>query len=218
MNLEELKFDENGLIPAVVQDARTHRVLTLAYMNRESLAVTLREGRTCFYSRSRRTLWRKGETSGNVQRVVRVTADCDGDALLVEVEPAGPACHTGEESCFFRPLEGAPDGGAAQARFSLDGLYGLLLGRKAERPAGSYTTYLFDKGREKILKKVGEECTEVIIGAMKDSREETVFEVADLTYHVLVLLAEMGVTPDEVRAELARRHVVDRKVKQETMQ
>lgn len=218
MNLEELKFDENGLIPAVVQDARTHRVLTLAYMNRESLAITLREGRTCFYSRSRRTLWRKGETSGNVQRVVRVTADCDGDALLVEVEPAGPACHTGEESCFFRPLEGAPDGGAAQARFSLDGLYGLLLGRKAERPAGSYTTYLFDKGREKILKKVGEECTEVIIGAMKDSREETVFEVADLTYHVLVLLAEMGVTPDEVRAELARRHVVDHKVKQETMQ
>lgn len=218
MNLEELKFDEKGLIPAVVQDARTHRVLTLAYMNRESLAVTLREGRTCFYSRSRRTLWRKGETSGNVQRVVRVTADCDDDALLVEVEPAGPACHTGEESCFFRPLEGAPDGGAAQARFSLDGLYGLLLGRKAERPAGSYTTYLFDKGREKILKKVGEECTEVIIGAMKDNREETVFEVADLTYHVLVLLAEMGVTPDEVRAELARRHVVDRKVKQETMQ
>lgn len=218
MNLEELKFDENGLIPAVVQDARTHRVLTLAYMNRESLAVTLREGRTCFYSRSRRTLWRKGETSGNVQRVVRVTADCDDDALLVEVEPAGPACHTGEESCFFRPLEGAPDGGAAQARFSLDGLYGLLLGRKAERPAGSYTTYLFDKGREKILKKVGEECTEVIIGAMKDNREETVFEVADLTYHVLVLLAEMGVTPDEVRAELARRHVVDHKVKQETMQ
>ena len=218
MNLEELKFDENGLIPAVVQDARTHRVLTLAYMNRESLAVTLREGRTCFYSRSRRTLWRKGETSGNVQRVVRVTADCDDDALLVEVEPAGPACHTGEESCFFRPLEGAPDGGAAQARFSLDGLYGLLLDRKAERPAGSYTTYLFDKGREKILKKVGEECTEVIIGAMKDNREETVFEVADLTYHVLVLLAEMGVTPDEVRAELARRHVVDHKVKQETMQ
>lgn len=218
MNLEELKFDENGLIPAVVQDARTHRVLTLAYMNRESLAVTLREGRTCFYSRSRRTLWRKGETSGNVQRVVRVTADCDGDALLVEVEPAGPACHTGEESCFFRPLEGAPDSGAAEARFSLDGLYELLLGRKAERPAGSYTTYLFDKGREKILKKVGEECTEVIIGAMKDNREETVFEVADLTYHVLVLLAEMGVTPDEVRAELARRHVVDHKVKQETMQ
>lgn len=218
MNLEELKFDEKGLIPAVVQDARTHRVLTLAYMNRESLAITLREGRTCFYSRSRRTLWRKGETSGNVQRVVRVTADCDGDALLVEVEPAGPACHTGEESCFFRPLEGAPDSGAAEARFSLDGLYELLLGRKAERPAGSYTTYLFDKGREKILKKVGEECTEVIIGAMKDSREETVFEVADLTYHVLVLLAEMGVTPDEVRAELARRHVVDRKVKQETMQ
>lgn len=218
MNLEELKFDENGLIPAVVQDARTHRVLTLAYMNRESLAITLREGRTCFYSRSRRTLWRKGETSGNVQRVVRVTADCDGDALLVEVEPAGPACHTGEESCFFRPLEGAPDSGAAEARFSLDGLYELLLGRKAERPAGSYTTYLFDKGREKILKKVGEECTEVIIGAMKDNREETVFEVADLTYHVLVLLAEMGVTPDEVRAELARRHVVDHKVKQETMQ
>ena len=216
MNPGELRFDENGLIPAVVQDARTGRVLTLAYMNRESLAITLREGRTCFYSRSRRTLWRKGETSGNVQRVVRVTADCDGDALLVEVEPAGPACHTGRESCFFEPLDGAPEGDAA--RFSLDGLYALLLERRAQRPAGSYTTYLFDKGREKILKKVGEECTEVVIGAMKGSREETVFEVADLTYHVLVLLAEMGVTPDQVRQELARRHVVDHKVKQETLQ
>lgn len=216
MNPEKLRFDGNGLIPAVVQDARTGRVLTLAYMNRESLAITLREGRTCFYSRSRRTLWRKGETSGNVQRVVRVTADCDGDALLVEVEPAGPACHTGRESCFFEPLAGAPAGDAA--RFSLDGLYALLLERRAQRPAGSYTTYLFDKGREKILKKVGEECTEVVIGAMKGSREETVFEVADLTYHVLVLLAEMGVAPDQVRQELARRHVVDHKVKQETLQ
>lgn len=216
MNPEKLRFDGNGLIPAVVQDARTGRVLTLAYMNRESLAITLREGRTCFYSRSRRTLWRKGETSGNVQRVVRVTADCDGDALLVEVEPAGPACHTGRESCFFEPLDGAPADDAA--RFSLDGLYALLLERREQRPAGSYTTYLFDKGREKILKKVGEECTEVVIGAMKGSREETVFEVADLTYHVLVLLAEMGVTPDQVRQELARRHVVDHKVKQETLQ
>ena len=218
MNLEELKFDENGLIPAVVQDARTHRVLTLAYMNRESLAVTLREGRTCFYSRSRRTLWRKGETSGNVQRVVRVTADCDGDALLVEVEPAGPACHTGEESCFFRPLEGAPDGGAAQARFSLDGLYELLLGRKAERPAGSYTTYLFDKGREKILKKVGEECTEVIIAGEKEDKAETVYEISDLAYHVLVLMVSAGITVEDVTRELEKRHVIDHKVKQERMQ
>ena len=214
MELNELKFDAHGLIPAVVQDFRTRQVLTLAYMNRESLEITLREKRTCFYSRSRRTLWRKGETSGNVQHVVRISADCDGDALVVEVLPNGPACHTGADTCFFRLLYGD----AAEAPFSLDGLYRLLLSRKAERPAGSYTTYLFDKGREKILKKVGEECTEVVIGAMKGSREETIFEVSDLAYHVLVLMAEMGITPEDIRAELASRHVIDHKVKQETMQ
>ncbi len=214
MELNELKFDAHGLIPAVVQDFRTRQVLTLAYMNRESLEITLRERRTCFYSRSRQTLWRKGETSGNVQHVVRISADCDGDALVVEVLPDGPACHTGADTCFFRLLYGD----AAEAPFSLDGLYRLLLSRKAERPAGSYTTYLFDKGREKILKKVGEECTEVVIGAMKGSREETIFEVSDLAYHVLVLMAEMGITPEDIRAELASRHVIDHKVKQETMQ
>ena len=214
MELNELKFDAHGLIPAVVQDFRTRQVLTLAYMNRESLEITLREKRTCFYSRSRKTLWRKGETSGNVQHVVRISADCDGDALVVEVLPDGPACHTGADTCFFRLLYGD----AAEAPFTLDGLYRLLLSRKAERPAGSYTTYLFDKGREKILKKVGEECTEVVIGAMKGSREETIFEASDLAYHVLVLMAEMGITPEDIRAELASRHVIDHKVKQETMQ
>ena len=214
MELNELKFDAHGLIPAVVQDFRTRQVLTLAYMNRESLEITLREQRTCFYSRSRQTLWRKGETSGNVQHVVRISADCDGDALVVEVLPDGPACHTGADTCFFRLLYGD----AAEAPFTLDGLYRLLLSRKTERPAGSYTTYLFDKGREKILKKVGEECTEVVIGAMKGSREETIFEVSDLAYHVLVLMAEMGITPEDIRAELASRHVIDHKVKQETMQ
>lgn len=214
MELNELKFDAHGLIPAVVQDFRTRQVLTLAYMNRESLDITLREKRTCFYSRSRRTLWRKGETSGNVQHVVRISADCDGDALVVEVLPDGPACHTGADTCFFQLLYGD----AAEAPFTLDGLYRLILGRKTERPAGSYTTYLFDKGKEKILKKVGEECTEVVIGAMKGSREETIFEVSDLAYHVLVLMAEMGITPEDIRAELASRHVIDHKVKQETMQ
>lgn len=214
MELNELKFDAHGLIPAVVQDFRTRQVLTLAYMNRESLEITLREKRTCFYSRSRQTLWRKGETSGNVQHVVRISADCDGDALVVEVLPDGPACHTGADTCFFQLLYGD----AAEAPFTLDGLYRLLLSRKTERPAGSYTTYLFDKGREKILKKVGEECTEVVIGAMKGSREETIFEVSDLAYHVLVLMAEMGITPEDIRAELASRHVIDHKVKQETMQ
>lgn len=213
MNLNELKFDRDGLIPAVVQDFRTRKVLTVAYMNRESLEITLREKRTCFYSRSRQTLWRKGETSGNVQHVVRISADCDHDALVVEVIPDGPACHTGAETCFFNLLYGSE----AEEDFTLDGLYRLILGRRTERPAGSYTTYLFDKGREKILKKVGEECTEVVIGAMKDSRAETIYEISDLAYHVLVLMAEMGITPDDIRAELAGRHVIDHKVKQETM-
>ena len=208
---ETLRFDRDGLIPAVVQDAGTGRVLTLAYMNRESLAITLEEKQTCFYSRSRRSLWRKGETSGNVQRVVRVTADCDGDSLVVEVEPSGPACHTGEESCFHRVLYGGEN---EAERFSLRALYALIEGRKAEPKEGSYTTYLFGKGREKILKKVGEECAEVIIAAMKDSRTETIYEIADLAYHLLVLMAERDIEPEAIRSELERRHVIDHKVKQ----
>ena len=196
MTTQELKFDEKGLIPAVVQDFYTKKVLTVAYMNAESLDITLREKRTCFWSRSRQELWRKGETSGNVQHVVSVTADCDGDALVVEVIKDGPACHLGTDSCFANLLEG----------------------RNAQRPEGSYTTYLFEKGREKILKKVGEECTEVIIGAMKGSREETIYEISDLCYHVLVLMVAEGITLDDIRAELASRHVIDHKVKQETMQ
>ena len=211
VKIDELKFDERGLIPAIVQDAHSRKVLTLAYMNRESLGITLNEGRTCFYSRSRGVLWRKGETSGNVQRVVSIRPDCDGDALLVEVEKDGPACPGGMDSCFA----GAVAGGAT--RLALDALYRLLPEGNAKRPEGSYTTYLFEKGLEKILKKCGEEATEVVIAAMKGSREETVYELADLCYHALVLMAHCGVTPDDVRRELASRHVVDHKVKQEPM-
>lgn len=213
MEIEQLKFDEKGLIPAVVQDFYTKEVLTVAYMNRESLAITLQEKRTCFWSRSRGELWRKGETSGNTQRVVSIKADCDADALVVEVIKDGPACHTGAESCFFNSI--FEDESVAQ--FSLEALYALLVGRNEQRPEGSYTTYLFEKGREKILKKVGEECTEVIIGAMKDSREETIYEISDLCYHVLVLMVSCGITIADIRAELASRHVIDHKVKQETM-
>lgn len=213
MEIEQLKFDEKGLIPAVVQDFYTKEVLTVAYMNRESLAITLQEKRTCFWSRSRGELWRKGETSGNTQRVVSIKADCDADALVVEVIKDGPACHTGAESCFFNSI--FEDESVAQ--FSLEALYALLVGRNEQRPEGSYTTYLFEKGKEKILKKVGEECTEVIIGAMKDSREETIYEISDLCYHVLVLMVSCGITIADIRAELASRHVIDHKVKQETM-
>jgi len=213
MNLDNLKFDSNGLIPAIVTDFESGEVLTLAYMNRESLEITLKEGRTCFFSRSRQELWRKGETSGNVQHVISITADCDMDALNVKVKKEGPACHTGNNSCFFNTILEADS-----EPFSLDSLYDLVKGRKTIPVEGSYTTYLFNKGKEKILKKVGEECTEVVIGAMKDSKEETVYEVADLTYHLLVLMAEMGITVDDVKTELAKRHVVDKKVKQEKMQ
>ena len=211
LDVGALRFDERGLIPAVVQDLRSRKVLTLAYMNRESLEITLREGRTCFYSRSRGTLWRKGETSGNVQRVASVRPDCDGDALLVEVVKDGPACHRGTDSCF----DGAEAGGAPC--LTIDDLYRLLQDRNERRPEGSYTTYLFEKGLEKILKKCGEEATEVVVAAMKGSREETIYELADLCYHALVLMVQCGVTLDEVRGELASRHVVDRKVKQETL-
>ena len=210
----ELKFDEKGLIPAIVQDHYTKEVLTLAYMNAESLALTIAEQRTVFWSRSRQQLWRKGETSGNVQKVVSVTADCDGDALVVEVIKSGPACHTGAESCFFNPVYVSDE----VKQFSWEGLYRLIQGRRTQPKEGSYTTYLFEKGRDKILKKVGEECTEVLIGGAKNDREETIYEIADLAYHVLVLMVEMGITLEEITAEEAKRHVIDKKVKQERMQ
>ena len=210
----ELKFDEKGLIPAIVQDHYTKEVLTLAYMNRESLAITIDERRTCFWSRSRQELWRKGDTSGSVQHVVSITADCDGDALVVEVVKDGPACHTGAESCFFNEIYLSDE----LKQFSYEGLYELIKGRKTTPKEGSYTTYLFDKGLDKILKKVGEECTEVIIGARKEDREETIFEIADLTYHVMVLMVQMGISVEDITRELEKRHVVDHKVKQERMQ
>ena len=210
----ELKFDEQGLIPAIVQDHYTKQVLTLVYMNRESLAVTIDEQRTCFWSRSRQELWRKGETSGAVQHVVSITADCDKDALVVEVIKDGPACHTGEESCFFQPVYLSEE----LKQFSYEGLYELIKGRKTAPQEGSYTTYLFEKGLDKILKKVGEECTEVIIGGSKQDKEETIYEVADLTYHVMVLMVQMGITMEDITKELEKRHVIDHKVKQERMQ
>ncbi len=212
--IEALKFDEKGLIPAIVQDYVTHEVLTLAYMNRESLQISFSEGRTCFYSRSRQCLWRKGETSGNVQKIVAMRADCDGDALVVEVKKSGPACHTGAESCFFQELYEDED----LAPFSIRELYDVIQGRKDSPKSGSYTTYLFEKGLDKILKKVGEESTEVIIAAAKNDKEETVYELGDLLYHGMVLMAEMGITYEELVRELAKRHVVDHKVKQERMQ
>ena len=214
MNPDALKFDEKGLIPAVVVDAADGRVLTLAYMNRESLAISLAEKRTCFYSRSRQTLWRKGETSGNVQHIVSITADCDGDALLVRVNKEGPACHTGRESCFFQPVLGAAP---EEIDFSYQTLMELIRGRKAENKEGSYTSYLFAKGLDKILKKVGEESTEVIIAAKAQDKKETIYEIADLAYHVMVLMIEAGISLDDIRAELASRHVIDHKVKQEKM-
>ena len=211
-DISTLKFDEKGLIPVVVQDYYSKKVLTVAYMNRESLQISLQEGNTCFFSRSRQKLWRKGESSGNVQHIVSVTADCDMDALTVEVVKEGPACHLGTDSCFENTVWENPK----YKPFSLDGLYRLIKGRKDSPKEGSYTTYLFEKGLDKILKKVGEECTEVIIGA-KNGKEEAVFEIADLTYHVMVLMAQQGITLKDVIDELAKRHVVDKKVKQETM-
>ena len=209
-----LKFDENGLIPAIVQDHWTKEVLTLAYMNEESLAISIAEQRTCFWSRSRKQFWRKGETSGNVQHIASITADCDGDALVVEVVKEGPACHTGAESCFHEPLYLSEE----IKPFSYEGLYRLISGRKTEPKEGSYTTYLFDKGLDKILKKVGEECTEVIIAGKGGDKAETVYEIADLCYHVMVLMVQSGISLEDVTRELARRHVIDHKVKQERMQ
>ena len=209
----ELKFDEKGLIPAIVQDYYTKQVLTVAYMNEEALEITKAEGYTCFWSRSRQELWRKGETSGNRQKVVSITADCDGDALVIEVKKDGPACHTGAESCFFNEIFMAED----ETPFSYEGLYEMIKGRKDEPKEGSYTTYLFEKGMDKILKKVGEECTEVIIGAAKGDKEEATYEIVDLAYHVMVMMVEQGITMKDVTGELAKRHVVDHKVKQERM-
>lgn len=209
----ELKFDEKGLIPAIVQDYYSKQVLTVAYMNRESLDITMEEGYTCFWSRSRQELWRKGETSGNRQKVVSITADCDQDALVVEVIKDGPACHTGAESCFFNEVYQAED----ETPFSYEGLYEMIRGRKTQPKEGSYTTYLFDKGMDKILKKVGEESTEVIIAGAKQDKEETIFEIADLAYHIMVMMVEQGIEMKDVTAELAKRHVVDHKVKQERM-
>lgn len=213
LDLTRLKFDDRGLIPAVVIDTKTKRVLMLAYMNAESLRISMDEGHTCFWSRSRRTLWRKGETSGNVQHIVSITADCDYDALLVEVRADGPACHTGEVSCFHNPLFE----GAAAPGFSYEALLEQLRGRRDAPAEGSYTSYLFAKGRDKMLKKVGEEATEVIIAAKDDDKPNTVYELADLLYHALVLMLDMDISLDEVRAEMAARHVIDRKVKQEKM-
>ena len=213
IEIEELKFDEKGLIPAIVVDAVTKQVLTLAYMNRESLRISMEKELTCFWSRSRQELWLKGETSGNYQHIVSITADCDRDALLVMVEPEGPACHLGGVSCFAFPLW---ESGSRQ-EFSLRGLYTLLQERKEQLPENSYTSYLFQKGLDKILKKVGEECTEVIIAAKAGDKRETVYELADLAYHLLVLMAEQGISVDEVQKELASRHVIEHKVKQEKM-
>lgn len=212
LDLSELKFDDKGLITAVVQDYYTKKVLTVAYMNEESLNISIEKGLTCFFSRSRQKLWLKGETSGNYQHIVSIQSDCDGDALVIEVVKDGPACHLGTDSCFNNYLYVSPD----RKVFSLFKLYELIKGRKTDPQEGSYTTYLFNKGLDKILKKVGEECTEVIIGA-KNGKEETVFEIADLLYHTFVLMVEKGITVEEVIDELAKRHVVDHKVKQETM-
>ena len=213
ININELKFDEKGLIPAIVVDAVTKKVLTLAYMNKESLEISMEKGLTCFYSRSRNELWLKGETSGNYQHIVSITADCDNDALVVVVEKDGPACHKGTDSCFENPVWESEE----LSEFSLEGLMELIRGRKTDKKEGSYTTYLFEKGIDKILKKVGEECTEVIIAAKADDKKETIYEIADLAYHTMVLMIEMGISLEDIHKELASRHVIDKKVKQEKM-
>ena len=214
LNIDQLKFNHHGLIPAIVVDASTKKVLTLAYMNRESLAISMEEGRTCFWSRSRQELWRKGETSGNVQHIVDITTDCDRDALVITVNKEGPACHLGTDSCFNDQVYVSED---QPQPFSVEGLYALLQGRKEQLPEGSYTTYLFQKGLDKILKKVGEESTEVIIAGKAEDKAETIYEIADLMYHVMVLMVEMGISVEDVMKELASRHVIDHKVKQEKM-
>ena len=214
INIDELKFDEKGLIPAIVVDAKSKKVLTLAYMNKESLKISMEKGLTCFWSRSRQELWLKGETSGNYQHIVSITADCDKDALEILVEKDGPACHLGNESCFADNLVYQSED---LHEFSLEGLLKLIEGRKTEKKEGSYTTYLFEKGLDKILKKVGEESTEVIVAAKNNDKAETIYEISDLTYHVLVLMIQMGISIEDIHNELASRHVIDHKVKQEKM-
>ncbi|MGI6279315.1 MAG: bifunctional phosphoribosyl-AMP cyclohydrolase/phosphoribosyl-ATP diphosphatase HisIE [Acutalibacteraceae bacterium] len=213
IDIDSLKFDQNGLIPAVVVDNFSKKVLTVAYMNRESLKISMEKGLTCFFSRSRNELWLKGETSGNYQHIVSITADCDNDTLLITVEKDGPACHTGTDSCFTKPLFQSKE----RSEFSLNALYELLCERKEKLPEGSYTTYLFQKGIDKILKKIGEESTEVIIAGKAEDKKETIYEIADLAYHIMVLMVEMGISLDEIRKELASRHIIDHKVKQEKM-
>ena len=213
VSIEELKFDEKGLIPAVVVDSESKKVLTVAYMNAESLKISMEKELTCFWSRSRQELWLKGETSNNYQHIVSITTDCDKDALVVVVEKDGPACHLGTDSCFEYPVFQSE----TRHEFSVQGLYDLLVGRNESRPEGSYTTYLFEKGIDKILKKVGEENTEVIVAAKGDDKKETVYEIADLMYHVMVLMVHMGITVSDVLKELASRHIIDHKVKQEKM-
>mgnify|MGYP003532481545 FL=1 len=213
IDINALKFDEKGLIPAIVVDSVSKKVLTLAYMNKESLKISMEKELTCFYSRSREELWLKGETSGNYQHIVSITADCDNDALVVVVEPDGPACHTGEETCFHNPLFQSEE----RSEFSLESLMKLIEGRKTEQKEGSYTTYLFQKGLDKILKKVGEECTEVIIAAKAEDKKETIYEIADLAYHTMVLMIEAGISLEDIHKELSSRHVIDHKVKQEKM-
>ena len=213
IDINELKFDERGLIPAIVVDAKSKQVLTLAYMNKESLKISMEKGLTCFFSRSRKELWLKGETSGNYQHIVSITADCDKDALTVVVEKEGPACHTGAESCFYNEVWESQE----LSQFSLSSLMKLIEGRKTQKKEGSYTTYLFVKGIDKILKKVGEESTEVIIAAKADDKKETIYEIADLTYHVMVLMIQMGISLDDIYSDLKSRHVIDKKIKQEKM-
>lgn len=212
-DIEKLKFDKDGLIPAVVVDAYTKRVLTVAYMNKESLKISMEKGLTCFYSRSRDELWLKGETSGNYQHIVSITADCDMDALTVVVEKDGPACHLNTDSCFTNEVYQSDE----RHEFTMNGLYDLLVGRKKDKPEGSYTTYLFEKGTDKILKKIGEECTEVIIAGKADDKKETIYEIADLAYHTMVLMVQMGISIEDIQRELASRHIIDHKVKQEKM-
>ncbi len=213
IDVSELKFDEKGLIPAIVVNAVTKKVLTLAYMNEESLKISMEKKLTCFWSRSRQELWLKGETSGNYQHIVSITADCDKDALVVMVEPDGPACHLGTESCFEYPVWESDE----LSEFSLEGLMELIAGRKTSPKEGSYTTYLFEKGLDKILKKVGEECTEVIIAGKAEDKKDTIYEISDLVYHVMVLMIEAGISLEDIHKELASRHVIDKKVKQEKM-
>ncbi|MBE6664157.1 MAG: bifunctional phosphoribosyl-AMP cyclohydrolase/phosphoribosyl-ATP diphosphatase HisIE [Ruminococcaceae bacterium] len=212
-DIEKLKFDKDGLIPAIIVDAYTKKVLTLAYMNKESLKISIEKGLTCFYSRSRQELWLKGETSGNYQHIVSITADCDMDALTIVVEKDGPACHTGTDTCFTNEVYHSDD----RHEFTVNGLYDLLVGRKKDKPEGSYTTYLFEKGTDKILKKIGEESTEVIIAGKADDKKETIYEIADLAYHTMVLMVQMGISVEDIQKELGSRHIIDHKVKQEKM-